>query len=121
MVAAPAEAQAAVDLRIEIGAAAKVPLMLRNPVLVASGTFGYGTEYARIVEVQQLGAIVSKGITARPRRGNRGPRIVETPSGMLNAIGLQNIGIHKVVAKMAPLWAEWDVPVIVNIAGDTVD
>jgi len=123
MVVAPPEIRAPVDvdLRVEIGSAAKIPLVLRNPVLVASGTFGYGTEYARLFDVQRLGAIVSKGITARPRRGNRGPRIVETPSGMLNAIGLQNIGVHKVIAKMAPLWAEWDVPVVVNIAGDTVD
>ena len=115
------EVSGTVDLRVEIGASSKSPLVLRNPVLVASGTFGYGTEYARLIDVQRLGAIVSKGITARPRRGNRGPRIVETPSGMLNAIGLQNIGIHKTIAKMAPLWAEWDVPVVVNIAGDTVD
>lgn len=123
MVAAPPDAQApaAVDLHVEIGSAAKAPLLLRNPVLVASGTFGYGTEYARLIDVQRLGAIVSKGITARPRRGNRGPRIVETPSGMLNAIGLQNIGIHKVIQKMAPVWAEWDVPVVVNIAGDTAE
>ncbi len=123
MVAAPpdAQTQAAVDLRVEIGSAAKAPLLLRNPVLVASGTFGYGTEYARLIDVQRLGAIVSKGITARPRRGNRGPRIVETPSGMLNAIGLQNIGIHKVIEKMAPVWEEWDVPVVVNIAGDSVE
>jgi dihydroorotate dehydrogenase (NAD+) catalytic subunit len=123
MAIAPPESRprADLDLRIEIGSAAKIPLILRNPVLVASGTFGYGTEYARLIDVQRLGAIVSKGITARPRRGNRGPRIVETPSGMLNAIGLQNIGIHKVIQKMAPLWAEWDVPVVVNIAGDTVE
>src|SRR6266545_7248316 len=111
----------AVDMQLEIGANAKLPLRLRNPVLVASGTFGYGTEYARLIDIQRLGAICSKGITARPRRGNLGPRIVETPSGMLNAIGLQNIGIRKVIAKMAPLWAEWDVPVVVNIAGDTID
>ena len=123
MAIAPPESRpkADLDLRVEIGSAAKVPLVLRNPVLVASGTFGYGTEYARLFDVQRLGAIVSKGITARPRRGNRGPRIVETPSGMLNAIGLQNIGIHKVIQKMAPLWADWDVPVVVNIAGDTVE
>jgi dihydroorotate dehydrogenase (NAD+) catalytic subunit len=111
----------AVDLSVELGRNAKSPLVLRNPVLVASGTFGYGTEYARIVDVQRLGAIVSKGITLRPRRGNRGPRIVETPSGMLNAIGLQNVGIHKLVSQMAPIWAEWDVPVVANIAGDTAD
>jgi dihydroorotate dehydrogenase (NAD+) catalytic subunit len=120
--AAPIEpAQDAVDVGLEIGRNAKRPLQLRNPVLVASGTFGYGTEYARLVDIQRLGAIVSKGITARPRRGNRGPRIVETPAGMLNAIGLQNIGVHQVVAEKAPVWAEWSVPVIVNIAGDSVE
>lgn len=114
-------AEPTVDLRVEIGANAKLPLQLRNPVMAASGTFGYGTEYARLVDIQRLGAIVSKGITVRPRRGNRGPRIVETPAGMLNAIGLQNVGIHKLVSQKAPLWAQWEVPVVVNIAGDTVD
>jgi dihydroorotate dehydrogenase (NAD+) catalytic subunit len=89
--------------------------------MVASGTFGYGTEYARLIDIQRLGAIVSKGITVRPRRGNRGPRIVETPAGMLNAIGLQNVGIHRVVKEKAPVWAQWEVPVIVNIAGDSVE
>jgi dihydroorotate dehydrogenase (NAD+) catalytic subunit len=110
-----------IDLSVEIGINAKLPLLLRNPVMVASGTFGYGTEYARLIDVQRLGALVSKGITLRPRRGNRGPRIVETPAGMLNAIGLQNIGIHKLIGQMAPLWARWEVPVVVNIAGDSVD
>ncbi|MPZ14044.1 MAG: dihydroorotate dehydrogenase [Chloroflexi bacterium] len=110
-----------VDLQVEIGVNAKVPLTLRNPVMVASGTFGYGTEYARLIDIQRLGAIVCKGITVRPRRGNRGPRIVETPGGMLNAIGLQNVGIRRLVDEKAPLWVQWDVPVIVNIAGDTVD
>jgi dihydroorotate dehydrogenase (NAD+) catalytic subunit len=109
------------DLRLEIGRNAKLPLTLKNPVLVASGTFGYGTEYARILDIQRLGAIVSKGITLHARRGNRGPRVVETPAGMLNAIGLQNVGIHKVVSEKAPLWSQWDVPVIVNIAGDSLD
>jgi len=110
-----------VDLSLEIGINAKLPLRLRNPVLVASGTFGYGTEYARLIDIQRLGAICSKGITAHARRGNRGPRVVETPAGMLNAIGLQNVGVHKVIAEKAPIWADWDVPVIVNIAGDTVE
>jgi dihydroorotate dehydrogenase (NAD+) catalytic subunit len=110
-----------VDLYLEIGVNAKLPLRLKNPVMVASGTFGYGTEYARIIDIQRLGAICSKGITARPRRGNRGPRVVETPAGMLNAIGLQNVGVHKVITDKAPVWAGWDVPVIVNIAGDTVE
>ncbi|MEA2640043.1 MAG: dihydroorotate dehydrogenase catalytic subunit [Chloroflexota bacterium] len=123
MVASPSTEVAAspIDVTVEIGVNAKLPLVLRNPVMVASGTFGYGTEYARIIDIQRLGAICSKGITARPRRGNRGPRVVETPAGMLNAIGLQNVGIHKVISDKAPLWAQWDVPVIANIAGDTVE
>ena len=118
---ARADPAGVVDMQVVIGANAKLPLHLKNPVLVASGTFGYGTEYARLFDLSGLGAIVSKGITARPRRGNRGPRIVETPAGMLNAIGLQNIGIRRVIAEKAPIWAQWEVPVILNIAGDTVD
>lgn len=111
----------AIDLRVDLGVNAKLPLHLRNPVMVASGTFGYGTEYARLFDLSGLGAVVSKGITVRPRKGNRGPRIVETPAGMLNAIGLQNIGIRRVIAEKAPVWAQWDVPVILNIAGDSVE
>ncbi len=113
--------QPTVDLHVEIGVNAKLPLVMKNPVMVASGTFGYGVEYARIIDIERLGAICSKGITDRPRRGNRGPRIVETPAGMLNAIGLQNIGIDKVIRQKAPIWARWGVPVVVNIAGDTVE
>lgn len=111
----------AVDLGVDLGINAKLPLQLRNPVMVASGTFGYGTEYARLIDLSGLGAVVSKGITARPRKGNRGPRIVETPAGMLNAIGLQNIGIRRVISEKAPIWAQWRVPVILNIAGDSVE
>lgn len=110
-----------IDLGLELGVNAKRPLHLRNPVMVASGTFGYGTEYVRLFDLSGLGAVVSKGITVRPRKGNRGPRIVETPAGMLNAIGLQNIGIRRVISEKAPVWAHWDVPVILNIAGDTVE
>jgi dihydroorotate dehydrogenase (NAD+) catalytic subunit len=89
--------------------------------MVASGTFGYGTEYRDLVEVDRLGAVISKGITVKPRAGNPTPRIAETPAGMLNAIGLQNIGVHRVVSEMAPLWATWPVPVIVNISGESLD
>ncbi len=109
-----------IDVSVEIGRNAKLPLVMNNPVMVASGTFGYGIEYARIVDIERLGAICSKGITDRPRRGNRGPRIVETPAGMLNAIGLQNVGVDRVIREKAPVWARWKVPVVVNIAGDTV-
>src|SRR6266536_439424 len=96
-------------------------LELRNPVLVASGTFGYGTEYQPLVDIQRLGAICSKGITVRPRDGNSTPRIAETPAGMLNAIGLQNVGLRKVVTEKAPIWARWTVPVIANISGESID
>jgi dihydroorotate dehydrogenase (NAD+) catalytic subunit len=96
-------------------------LELRNPVLVASGTFGYGTEYQSLVDIQRLGAICSKGITVRPREGNATPRIAETPAGMLNAIGLQNVGLRKIVTEKAPIWARWTVPVIANISGESID
>ncbi len=96
-------------------------LTLRNPVMTASGTFGYGTEYAKLVDVERLGAVVSKATTLRPREGNPQPRIAETPSGMLNTIGLQNIGVRALVKEKAPIWARWSVPVIVNVAGESVD
>jgi dihydroorotate dehydrogenase (NAD+) catalytic subunit len=88
--------------------------------MVASGTFGYGFD-APQVDRAALGAIVTKGTTLRAREGNAPNRIAETPSGMLNAIGLQNPGVEHVAGVYTPLWATWDVPVIVNIAGDSVD
>jgi len=87
----------------------------------ASGTFSWGLEFAKHYDINRLGAVVSKGITVLPRAGNRQPRVAETPAGMLNSIGLQNIGIDKVITDMAPIWAKWQVPVIANVAGDTVD
>lgn len=99
-------------------------LLLRNPVMTASGTFGYGTEYQSAkggFDIQKLGAIVCKGTTLLPREGNPQPRLAETPCGLLNSIGLQNIGIDALIAEKAPIWAKWRVPVIVNIAGGTVD
>ena len=96
-------------------------LRLRNPVMTASGTFGYGTEHASLADFEELGAIVCKGTTLRPREGNPQPRITETASGVLNSIGLQNIGVDALVADKAPVWAGWRVPVIVNIAGETAD
>src|SRR3954452_16683706 len=95
-------------------------LELANPVLVASDTFGYGTEYQPLVDVQRIGAICSKGITVRPRDGNPPPRIAETPAGMLNAIGLQNVGLRGVIREKAPIWARWQVPVIANISGESI-
>ncbi len=96
-------------------------LRLANPVITASGTFGYGTEYADFVDIQRLGAIVCKGTTLEPREGNPPPRLAETPAGLLNSIGLQNIGVEALVREEAPRWAGWQVPVIVNIAGETVE
>ena len=95
-------------------------LLLKNPVLTAAGTFGYGIELAKIAEIEQLGAIICKGTTLHHRAGNQQPRTCETASGMLNAIGLQNPGIHAVIERYAPLWADWETPVIVNIAGETM-
>jgi dihydroorotate dehydrogenase (NAD+) catalytic subunit len=88
--------------------------------MTASGTFGNGLEYARIFDIQRLGAIVSKAITPKPRKGNVQPRIAETAAGMINSIGLQNIGVDAILKDVAPVWATWEVPVIANIAGETV-
>jgi dihydroorotate dehydrogenase (NAD+) catalytic subunit len=104
------------DLTVDLGRG----LVLRSPIMVASGTFGYGFD-APQVDRATLGAIVSKGTTLRPREGNPPTRIAETPSGMLNAIGLQNPGVDHVAGVYAPQWATWDLPVIVNVAGDSVD
>lgn len=109
-----------IDLQVDLAPRCPRELRLRNPVMVASGCFGYGLEYARQIDIQRLGAIVCKGTTLRPRAGNPTPRLAETPAGLLNSIGLQNPGVEAVIAEYAPLWAEWTVPVIVNIAGETV-
>ncbi len=93
----------------------------KNPVLVASGTFGYGTEFAELIDLDRLGGIVLKTVTLKPRSGNPPPRIAETPSGMLNSIGLQNVGIKKLVEEQLPLLEGYNVPIIANIYGDTVD
>ncbi|TET88679.1 MAG: dihydroorotate dehydrogenase [Dehalococcoidia bacterium] len=96
-------------------------LLLKNPVMTASGTFGYGTEYSQFFDIQKLGAIVCKGTTLEPREGNPQPRLKETPAGLLNSIGLQNIGVEALIKEKAPIWASWRVPVIVNIAGERVE
>jgi dihydroorotate dehydrogenase (NAD+) catalytic subunit len=101
------------DLSVSIG-----ELKLRGPVLAASGTFGYGTEVP-LLERQVLGGMVSKGIFLRPRAGTPPPRIVETPGGMLNAIGLQGPGVEGLIRDYAPQWAGWDFPVLVNINGES--
>lgn len=93
---------------------------LRSPVLAASGTFGYGTEVP-LCDRSRLGGMVSKGIFLRPRPGTPPPRIVETPSGMLNAIGLQGPGVETLIDEYCPLWENWEFPVLVNINGESVE
>ena len=96
-------------------------IRMKTPVMVASGTFGYGSEYADFVDLNRLGAIVVKGITSVPWHGNPMPRIIETPSGMLNAIGLQNVGVDGFISEKLPYLRDFDVPVVVNICGETLD
>lgn len=93
-------------------------IKLKNPVMVASGTFGYGEEFAELVDLKKLGAIVTKTITSKPRRGNPPPRIAETPCGMLNAIGLENPGIEDFIQQKLPFLRKISVPIIVSIGGD---
>lgn len=95
--------------------------MLANPVMTASGTFSFGLDEGHAFDVQELGAIVTKTVTLRPRKGSPQQRTAETPAGMLNAIGLQNPGVDEVVRKMASRWERWRVPVIVSILGSTVE
>jgi len=94
-------------------------ISLRNPVMVASGTFGYGEEYAELLDLNRLGAIVTKTITLKPRLGNEPPRIVETASGILNSIGLQNVGLNGLIRDRLPFLKKYSVPLIVSIAGET--
>jgi len=110
-----------VNLSVELAPKNERGLLLSNPVMTASGTFGYGTENSHLFDIEKLGAIVCKGTTLEPANGNPQPRIAETAGGMLNSIGLQNIGIDAVIREKAPIWAGWQVPVIVNIAGKTID
>lgn len=94
-------------------------LLLKNPVMTASGTFGYGQEYSDYVNLNQLGAIVVKGLSLKPRLGNPPPRIMETASGMLNAVGLQNIGVDAFVEEKLPFLHGYDVAVVANIYGES--
>ena len=103
-----------VNLAVEIGA-----LKIKNPVMTASGTFGYGEEYADYVDLNRLGAIVVKGLSLKPRLGNPPPRIMETASGMLNAVGLQNIGVDVFIEEKLPFLQKHDVAVIANIYGES--
>jgi len=103
------------DLTVNIG-----HLKLKNPVMTASGTFGYGEEYSEFVDLNMLGAVVVKGISLKPMEGNPPPRICETPCGMLNAIGLQNVGLKRFLQEKLPYMRTFDTKVIVNVLGNTV-
>lgn len=103
-------------LKVEIAG-----IKLKNPVMTASGTFGYGQEYAPFIDLNRLGAMILKGITLKPKMGNPPPRIIETPSGMLNAIGLQNVGVEMLIKEKLPYLKKFNTPVIINISGDTIE
>jgi len=105
------------NLSVSIGGG----LTLKNPVMTASGTFGYGDIYASYLDLSLLGAVVVKGLSLKPRMGNPPPRIMETPSGMLNAVGLQNIGVEAFIEEKLPFLRSFQVPVIVNIFGESVE
>ncbi|MDD2962228.1 MAG: dihydroorotate dehydrogenase [Muribaculaceae bacterium] len=105
-----------VDLRVNIGA-----LEFKNPVLTASGTFGYGEEFADFIDLNRLGGFIIKGTTLNHREGNPYPRMVETPSGMLNAVGLQNKGIDYFIENIYPRIKDYDTNVIVNVSGATIN
>lgn len=104
------------DLSVEISG-----IKLRNPVMTASGTFGYGREFADYLDLESIGAIITKGLSLRPKAGNRTPRIVETPGGMLNAIGLQNVGLDAFIREKIPFLRTVNTPVIVNIYGNSLE
>lgn len=105
-----------VKLNVNIG-----NLKLKNPVMTASGTFGYGTEYSDFIDLSKLGGIIVKGTTLAPRQGNPYPRMAETPSGMLNAVGLQNKGVDHFVEKIYPQIKDLDTAVVVNVSGSTIE
>jgi len=105
-----------VDLSVKIGS-----LQLRNPIMLASGTVGYGNEISEFSNLNKLGAIVTKSLSLKPRKGNPPQRIVETPAGMLNAIGLANVGVDEFLKEKIPFLKKYDVPLICNIAASTVE
>ncbi|MFC1863751.1 dihydroorotate dehydrogenase [Thermodesulfobacteriota bacterium] len=104
-----------IDISVDLG-----PLKLKNPVMTASGTFGYGKEYEPLIDPNLLGAVIVKGISLKPRAGNRPPRIVETPCGMLNSIGLANIGLDAFIKEKLPFLRTLDTHVVVNIYGHSI-
>jgi len=109
------------NLRVQLAPRHPEGLILSNPVIIASGIAGYGIEYGEVADIQKLGAIICKGTTLMPKEGNAQPRLVETAGGLLNSIGLENIGVDALIGEKAPVWAGWRVPVIVNVAGETID
>jgi len=102
------------DLSVEVGS-----VRLKDPVLTASGTFGYGLEFLPFLDLSQLGGIVAKGLSPRPRKGNPPERIVETPAGMLNAIGLQNVGVDSFIEDKLPRLRAYDTAIVANVFGET--
>lgn len=105
-----------VDLSLQVGS-----LKLRNPIMLASGTVGYGNEIAEFIDLNKIGGIVTKSLSLKPRKGNPPQRIVETPAGMLNAIGLANVGVEQFLKEKIPFLKQYDVPIICNIAAGSVD
>lgn len=105
-----------VDLSVKIG-----QMCLKNPVMTASGTYGFGEEYAELVDLNRMGGIIVKGTTLEPRQGNPYPRMVETPSGMLNAVGLQNKGVDYLAEHIYPRIKDLDTALVVNVSGRTIE
>ncbi|MBI52224.1 MAG: dihydroorotate dehydrogenase B catalytic subunit [Chloroflexi bacterium] len=110
-----------VNLSIPLIDSGKQNLSLINPILVASGTFSNGLEMSKHKDIEKLGGIISKGTTIKPREGNNTPRLIETPSGLINSIGFQNIGAKKFIKEIVPIWQKWKVATIVNIMGYTIE
>src|ERR1051325_8362933 len=100
------------DLSVKLG-----PLSLKNPILVAAGTFGYGLEFQEFFDLEILGGVITKTLTLAPREGNPAPRVVETPSGMLNAVGLQNVGVEAFLKEKWPALKALGIPVVISVAG----
>ncbi|MCQ1528075.1 dihydroorotate dehydrogenase [Lutispora thermophila] len=105
-----------IDMSVDIGG-----LRLKNPVLVSSGTFGFGREYSNFYDLNSLGGIAVKGITLKPRKGNKPPRIAETAAGILNSVGLENPGLYGFMEKELPFLKRYKVPIIANISGNTIE
>ncbi len=116
MLTAMTNAPSDIDLSVDLAG-----LVLANPIMTASGTSGYGPEHGELIDLTRLGAFVTKAVSPQPRKGNKPQRIVETPGGMLNAIGLANLGLDRFVEEKIPFWESKGVPVIVNVIGHTVD